>query len=265
MKKSSRKGFIYFRYLLPIGAALIMLLLMLVPCYSYITADDGIKEAMSLGELIANSWNTSREYLFGGGEKYEATLGFSRALLAITVGLVLLFATGLAAAVYSAVSVLKYIRGGGHESKSRLVFVTVFPNRIVLCAAYALTLPIFFLPRIMPMLYKSFLSYHVELNTSPFDIALAAIALYIGCIAVSAVSKNIERSEQMNIFAHKRVDSDEDIANEAVCTAEDKGQNETNDPYELMSAREKAEQLERILRMLDSYEADKEEKKEDGR
>lgn len=265
MKKSSRRGFIYFRYLLPIAAALIMLLLMLVPCYSYITADEGIKEAVSLGELITNSWNTSREYLFSGGEKYEATLAFSRALLIITAGFIFLFAVGLAAALYSAACVFGYIRGGGRESKSRLVFVTVFPNRIVLCAAYALTLPVFLLPRIMPLLYKSFLAYHVELIASPFDIMLVAAALYAACVAVSAVSANLECLEQVNIFARGHADFEENSADTEGDKAEADTSAETEDRYELMSAKEKNEQLERILRMLDSYDADKEEKKEDDR
>ena len=59
MKKSTQKGFVYFRYILPVAVTLIMLCLMLVPVYMYNTAGK-LGASVSLGELLENSWDTVR-------------------------------------------------------------------------------------------------------------------------------------------------------------------------------------------------------------
>lgn len=246
MKNSTRRGFIYFRYLFPLAAAVIMIILMLIPCYRYITADTGINEAVSLWELIGNSWNTVREYLFGSGEKADVTLDFARTLLAVIITLALLFIVGFASAVYAAVSAFRYFHDGCRESRTRTLFITLVPNRIVLCVYHALMLPIFLLPVLMPLLYKGILAYHVELNVAPFDMIWVAVALYVAVVCVIAVSANFEMLEQKNIFVKRRAftdDAEEDDAVESV----------SDDPYDEMSREEKEEQTERIMRLLGKY------------
>lgn len=256
MKNNTRRGFIYFRYIFPVAAAVMMIILAFIPCYSYVTADTGINNAISLWELIGNSWSTVREYLFGSGQKADVTLDFARTLLCVIVALALLFIIGLASAVYAAICAFRYFARGCRDEKDTTLFITLVPNRIVLCIYHAFMLPVFFLPMLMPLLYGSILAYHVELNAYPFDIVFVALGIYLAVVCVIAVSADFELTEQKNIFTNRRVAEVEEDADEM----SDGDGDESDDPYERMSQIEKAEQRERILRML----AKSSEEKEDG-
>lgn len=258
--RSNKRIFIYFRYIFPIAAAVTMIALMFVPSYCFTTADTGLNDAVSLWELLGNSWNTAREYLFGSGEKLDVTLSFAKILIAVIVVLVTLFVMGVAFAVYEGVCAFRYFASGKRDSKGNIVFITLVPNRIMLCVYNALALPLFLLPRIMPLLYQNVLAYYVEVTAAPFDMIFIALTMYaVSCIAV-AVSSGYERAESMDIF-EKRAEyedsEDEEQAEEI----------ESDDPYERMSQKEKAEQTERILRLLENYrqnDQDRKDKDEDG-
>ena len=92
MKKNTRRGLIYFRYILPIITPLIMLLLMCIPCYSFVSADGGLHKKISAFELISNAWDTVREYLFGTAEQVQVTADFAGTVFGIIIILFLLFA-----------------------------------------------------------------------------------------------------------------------------------------------------------------------------
>ena len=255
MKKSSQKKFIYFRYIFPIVMVFVLLALMLVPCYRYITADSGAKQAISLSQLLENSWNTAKQYLFGNGEKNEVTSGFAKTLMAIIVSLWVLFLSGAASAVYAAVSAFSYFKSGCKESKQRILFVTLTFNRVVLCIYHALMLPIFFLPMIMPTLYNNLLNYYVELDTTPFDIIFVAIAVFVAMTVIVAVSREMESSLEMNIFTKRFGKAQEQMPEK------DKAE-EPTDPYEKMQSEAKAEQMERILRLLNKQQTEEDEDKD---
>lgn len=243
MKKSTRRGLVYFRYILPVATAVGFFALMFIPCYRFITADTGVNLPISLWELLGNAWETAKEYIFGNGDKLGVTLDFAKTLMCVVVALWTLFAVGAISAVYSAVTAFRYFGDADKQGRYRILYLTLTVNRIVLCALHALMLPIFFLPRIMPLLYGDLLNYHVELVTSPFDMLWIAIALFAASCAVTAISRNSEVVLQMNVYSRPRADEDDG-------ETEDLEQDGTESEYTSMSDREKAEQTERILRLL---------------
>ena len=84
MNRNSRKKLIYIRYIFPVLAIFLSFLLMLVPCYSYTTAETGAQEAISLCELLDNARMQVCDYLFERvGTKDDANVYFSRLVLGL--------------------------------------------------------------------------------------------------------------------------------------------------------------------------------------
>jgi hypothetical protein len=220
-----------------------MLLLMIVPCYTYITPDVGVRAKMSLLELLKNSWNTVREYAFGAAKKEIVVLNFSRTVMGLVVSMWTLFAAGLAAAIYSAVVAFRYFADGCRESRSRILYVTLTANRALLCAYFALTLPIFVFPTVLKYMYRGMLNYYVELTASPFDMLFVALLLYAAVVAVIIVSRRRECELGMDVYA-KREHSDD--SNEESIDGEYTRQN----GKDVLSEQESRAQAERIMRLL---------------
>lgn len=254
MKKNKQKSFIYFRYILPIAATCVMLCLMLVPVYMYNTSGK-FGGAVSLGELLQNSWDTVRSYIFGSStNKDAATLYFSKVLFGIIIGAWTLFVAGFATQICAAVTALRMFNTGEQGTSGRALFLTLVPNRVVLCIAHLLTLPIFFIPMLMPTLYAKLLDMAVLLKCSPFDMAFVALALCVSEVVVIIVSSGYETTNKMNLFACapkavSRVDLDE--AEEPVA----------DDGYAGYESRAKQEQLQRIMKLLDKNKDNNEENK----
>ncbi len=245
MKKTARKGFIYFRYALPLILAAVLVVLMLLPTYRFITADTGVGETVSLGELLSNSFATAREYIFKSGEKAVPTMDFSVTLLVCVCLMWLLFFIGVISAIFEAYEMVMLCRGI-RTSRSRILFVTLSVNRGFLCIWHALMLPIFLLPRIMPLLYGEILAYRVELVCAPFDMLWVALVLYALTAAVIFVSKKYERLEELDIYRlpEKKIEVMKENTEEEI------QEDEPEDEYEAMMRRARAEQAESILRLL---------------
>lgn len=254
MKKNTRKGFIYFRYILPILTPVIMLLLMHVPCYRFVTADEGLHQRISAWGLISNSWDTVREYLFGSTEQVQVTADFAGAVFGIIILLALLFCIGVAVAVYSAVTAFRFFGDGCKESRSRILFITLVPNRVVLCICYALILPLVFFPRMLPALYNGILNYYIELICEPFDIIIVDVILFAATVAVIFISARFERLAQMNLFFKHKKQVEEDDETEKEETDDE------TDAYGMMDRRAREEQNERILRLLNKSKENEQEK-----
>ncbi len=245
MKKTARKGFIYFRYALPLFLAAVLVVFMLLPTYRFITADTGVGEAVSLKELLSNSFATSREYIFKSGEKAVPTMDFSVTLLVCVCLMWLLFFIGVISAIFAVYEIFMLCRGI-RASKSRLLFVTLSANRGLLCVWHALMLPIFLLPRLMPLLYGKILAYRVELVCAPFDMLWVALVLYALVVAVIFVSKKYERLEELDIYRlpEKNIEITENNAEQEI------QEDEPEDEYEAMMKRAREEQAESIFRLL---------------
>ena len=231
-----------------------MIALVFVPCYRFKTADTGLNKSISLITVMSNGWDKVRDYLFGGGETEKVVSDFSWALLLIIIAFVALFAVGLIFAVYSCARLISYFSNGDRDSQPNVLFITVVPNRIVLCLYHALVLPLFALPLLMPVLYDKFLYYHVELFYDPFDMLWIALGLYALTVAVIAVSAYLEKKAGMDIFAKREAPVMKNGESQ-----ERTVQSDAEDVYTQMNDAAKKEQMERILRLLnkDTKEEDK--------
>ncbi len=232
---------------------IIMLLLMCIPCYSFVTADVGLHKKISAFELISNSWETVREYLFGTAEQVQVTADFAGTVFGIIIILFLLFALGTVSAVYASVTAFRFFANGCKESKSRILFITLVPNRAVLCIYYALILPLALFPRILPLIYENVLHYHVKLICEPFDTAIITFVLFAATVAVIFITSRAESLAEMNVFVkYKKQDAEElqDEEYEEIFSEEN--------AYETLDRRAREEQNEKILKLLNKMHDEQE-------
>ncbi|MBO7311073.1 MAG: hypothetical protein J6U86_06765, partial [Clostridia bacterium] len=201
MKNNTDKAFIYFRYIFPLVMVAVMVVLMFIPSYSYVTANEGAKQSVSLWDLLRNSWKTVREYLFGSGTKYDITIEFASVLITIIIAFSLMFFLGAVFSLYCITVAMRYFANNCQENRAHIIFITLVPNRIALCLYSALTLPIFFIPMIMPLFYKNFLYYQVKLSQSSFDMVYIALALYAAFVLIVTISAKVEIRANKNIFS----------------------------------------------------------------
>lgn len=244
-KKQSINWFVYFRCIFPILTAIVSLILSLVPCYRYKTADTGLNKPISLRDVIVSGWETVRKYLFGGGETEKVVSDFSWVLLLIIIVFAVIFVVGVAFAVYFCIHSMSYYALPDRDSQGHILFVTLVPNRIVECIYRAAVLPLFALPVLMPVLYDRFLYYYVELYCDPFDMLWIALGMYAVTVAVIFVSAYFEKKSGADVFAKR----------EAPLTVIEElevkpRQSKEESAYEQMNDAAKKEQMERILRML---------------
>lgn len=205
MNRNSSKKLIYVRYIFPVALIVLSFLLMLVPCYSYTTADTGAQAAISLCELLDNARVEVCKYIFETtGSRDAGTMAFSRTVLGLLIGFSVLFAVATAAAVYVLVSAIRYFKNPADRSTARILFITLFPNRIATFAVQALIFPLLAFPRIMVLLYENILQYHVTLSLSFPDPLILVCVLYVASIALSVVSASRETALGMNPFSRPK-------------------------------------------------------------
>ena len=214
MNRNSKKKLVYVRYIFPIAAILLSFLLMMIPCYSYTTADTGAQEAISLCELADNARVQVCEYLFERtGTKDQANLYFSKLVLGLIVGLSLLFVMAFVSTVYILVSAVRYFKNPDVLDTKRLLFMTLVPNRTVGFVFQALSLPLLAFPHLLVLVYDKVLQYHVELALTFPDPLILGIVLYAASIVLSCVSATHETGLHMNPFSRRKpslADEDED-------------------------------------------------------
>lgn len=261
MKRKKKNGgaiaFIYLRCALPVLSVIATVSVMFVECYKYlfIQNSEGRYSVMSLWQLIDSTWTTSRASLFGKEDIAADSLMFSETTFWLVIAFVLLFAFGAAAAVYSSVAMIKYLYDGHDHSHFTRMFVTLVPNRILLCIYQLPMIVIFALPSLWVFFSKRIFDYYVELYFEPFDMFWVAVGIFVLNALVVGVSSYFEKREGLDVFAvgtrrepviKKFVTADEYEENEEI--------NESEDAYERMLRAEKADQRERILRLLNKDE-----------
>ena len=253
MKKkqtNGKKGFIYFRYIL--GAALAVLILagMLIPCLKY-TVGENHNQPISNLSLIKNSWETSREYLFdGASNKQVEQTAFSKALLATVIALSAIFIIGVLLAAYTAYCAFSYFRDPERTDSNRIFFLTLVPNRVVLCIYHALLLPLAFLPRIIIPLYENILNYQTVLYFSAFEPWIIALVLYAAFIAVVFVSARYERSLGLDPLYNEAKEKRKKDKKRVITYAEESADQEVPSIDEIL----RKEQEERIRKLFSDSE-----------
>ncbi len=251
MKSSTRRGLIYFRYLLPIVIIIGMIILMNIPCYYYeiieFTNDEPVKHYLTEQTLIdrlVSDWTSAKDVLFGGAENEQNITDFAKTNFALIIATVTLFAIGVAFAVYTTVMAFMYF-GGKKTSRARALFITLVPNRVVFCIYQLLLLPIFVFPRVLPYISEGMLNVKVTLTYKPFDMMFIAIPLYAIVVFFTFFTVRMETREEMNVFYRQKTSVTPDDIDEEYQTEE-----QETDEYARMDRKEKEEQAERILRLL---------------
>lgn len=241
--KQTKQKLIYLRYILPPVLILLALIFALIPSYRYV-AEGEARETISLASLISNSWEESRETLFlkSASETNERELLFSRTMLGLIISFSLLYLIALAVAVWSAFVALKLFMSDDEEGaeRARTLFITFFPNRIVLTAVEALAIPFLAIAYLMPAVYSTTLGTRVLFNLAAPD-AFIFILLAIAAISVlSALTAPHERRFDADVFK-KRAPFGQARAEEI----EEQAEEESDADRALRD-----EQAERIRRML---------------
>ena len=254
------RGWIMLRYCFPLIAAGLILCILFVPCLQYTNNQSGTEDPISTLRLMKNSWDQVRNYLFGGGQQTNGNIQFSRTVLILLILFWILFAIGVAVAIWALFAHTRYAEDG-EEQTGRLWFLTLIPNRVVLCVLSALIFPIAFFPRIVILLYRS-IYVAVELKVFGIDPALLAVLLLIAMSVLSAVCVRPEKRYGLDLFRKPRESRESEPMPEPKeeIPTEPSGMNPPQRGTETARRRE-AERIAELLRVKE--EAHQDEKQED--
>ena len=222
MKISSKKqnaylACIYIRYALPVISLLAIFAMLFVPAHRFIFSGKA-GEKISVARLILNSWDQSRNVLFGTADQTDAAIIFSRALFIILIVLAVLYIISLAISVWSAFTAFRFFLSDDEEAseKQRRIFCAFIPNRIALCASNVLGLAIAALPYIMTPLYDLTYSQKVTAVLEPpfIDSLIVGGVLLMVSFILSAFSAPIERALSADVFEKPKTDDAYEVEDE---------------------------------------------------
>lgn len=249
---------IYIRYLLPVILCIALLVTAFIPCLRYSIAGS-TQDEVSTVEIMKNTWNFAREYLFDPSNQDDSVLKerFSWTALILVPLLALAFAFGTALSLAVAIGGLAYINSREfRKTDTRIWFITLLPNRTVVCILQALVLPMLFYSRIVLLLYEKIMRIDMLLNTSfpePWIFGLIAYAVIVTlCIVSSSLEKQYDADPFKKITPPivRVIDTEPEEKKEpAPATEEDRR-------YYEAQKRAREEQAERIRQLLNKDERD---------
>lgn len=205
MKKLTKQKLIYLRYILPPVLLVLILLMGFLPSYRYVSEGEA-HAAVSLWTLVGDSWEIGRETLFAKSDANYGELAFSKTNLILIAVFVLLSAAAIAVAVWSCYVALKLFISDDEEGaeKSRVLFITFLPNRIVTTVLEWLIIPLCLYPYILPALYAHTLAMEVRIALiAPDGLILAGVSL-VAIGVLSAFTAQTERDFDADIFKRRR-------------------------------------------------------------
>ena len=232
MKNNAKKILIYTRYILPLIALIVTLIMFFVPTHRF-RAESKWGEQVSAFKLMSNSWEKSRVILFGGGENTGADLLFSRTLFSLIIVFVILFVFSVVVSAWSLFTAMKYFISDNRDSAedTKRIFNVFFPNRIVLCICSAVGIAAGLMPYVVNYLYTTVYSddSFMMVLEAP-DSLIVGGALVVASIVLSAVCAPLERGFDADIFKKKEIttaeDELDDVFDEDSYTATNAAQNE---------------------------------------
>lgn len=248
-KRDARlRGWVLARYVYPLVMIVLILISLSIPCLRYTTADTGTNETISQWELMGNSWEQSRQYLFGTEKQTTSNILFCQAVLWTLVGFYLLFFTGAAATVWASVGAICYILNPQKKGTGRTLYLTLFPNRAACCLWSALMLPLLIFPRLLILFYRRYFYYSVMLNVTFPEPMLIGGILFLILVGITVGFAGVEKRREISPFPKKRPKG---LPEEREESYEPQFKTHGEDPYDELSRRARAEQAERIRRLLD--------------
>lgn len=183
----------YLRYIIPVVLLCALVFSLFITClkFTVVSAEGVTGGKMSVWMLLDNSWETVRGYLFGGGKMEGGQEAFSWTVLILIPLMWIFFGVGVLSSVAAAVGAVAYFNDESFKKTDAGVwFITIFPNRIVVCALHLLVLPLLFYHRILVLLYDKLMNIDVTLDVvgvEPWVLGLIALAVIFALSAISAV------------------------------------------------------------------------------
>ena len=205
MKKQTKQKLIYLRYILPPLLLILVLAMMFIPSYRFVT-DGKADGEISAFSLLENSFELSRKVLFGGEEQGAANIIFARMLLAYIIIVSLLCIAAVCVSVWCAVVAVRYFADDDEEraERSRTMFVTFIPNRIVLSAVQMLVLPVLAFPYIMSPLYQALFATRVVVILCAPEPFFTALTVLTAIFVFSAICKGFEKDFDVDLFKKRK-------------------------------------------------------------
>ena len=249
MKKQTQKKLIYLRYILPPCLMLLILAVMLIPSYKYVAGGE-IRNTFSAFGLLDSFFSAAREVVFATAEQETPNLIFSQFVFWMIIVSSLLWIAAFVASVYSMIVAIKYFTCADVESveRSRTLFITLFPNRVVLSAVQALIIPLALFPYLLSPLYGNILGVNVSVVLCAPDALMVSVLCLVAIFTLSAVCVRFEKRFDADVFKKSKTDEDEEVeaGYEIGLTAD--SEDELN----------RAEKNERIRRLLQNKDNDNE-------
>ena len=199
-KEARRRVLLYIKAWLPVLTVVLLIVAMAIPALQYTIMGLGQRAVISEWELLSNSWDTSRETLFGKGDASVQELGFSKACFwtVLISSILALISVGLS--VWSSVGATRYFLYPKKENRERAIYRTFF-NRPLLFVYQLLLLPLVAYPRIIVWYYQDMMFYPTVLDlTFPEPLIIFGVLLALWLSATVAMRK-WERRMALDPFA----------------------------------------------------------------
>ena len=209
MKKQTKQKLIYARYILPPVLLILLVLIAFIPTYRYVDSGEA-REPISLAALLVNSFEQGRTILFATPNATVGQIAFAKVLLTVAIVALVLYAAALAVAIWSTLTALKLFMSDDEEDaeRTRTLFITFVPNRIVLTVLEALAVPLALFPYLMPLIYSYTLAYSVKVNLCAPDALIACVVFIVGISILSTITAPYERRFDADVFKKRRAFSD---------------------------------------------------------
>jgi hypothetical protein len=127
-------------------------------------------------------------------------------LITLVIVTAVLYLVALAVSVWSCYVALKLFMSDDEESaeRSRTLFITFIPNRILLTAVQSLSLAVLVFPYLMPMLYSYTLGAKVGIALVAPDGLIFGVISLIAVAILSALTAPYERRFDADVFKKSR-------------------------------------------------------------
>lgn len=210
-KINKKTLWIYIRYLAPIFVVVLTFISLFIPCFLYTTVNGVDDDVYSLMGVLNEYWDPVCNYaFFSVGDLNAATLKFSQTFIISLIVFSVLFVVAAAGTVYMAINAFRYFKNSEDKSNSRMLFLTLVPNRIAAFLWQLPIIPLLLFPRYIIYMFKTILGESATLTlVFPEPIIIWGI-LYVISIAVSIATASMESAQGMNPFAKKTVSLDYD-------------------------------------------------------
>ena len=190
-------------YILPFAVSLIILILFLLPCFYFTDYSGDAKEMSSIFSRISENFSAARNALLGSASVDEAYKSFSSLIITACVTCMLCFIFGLAVSFFYMITGLTKLYAEQKSDKLRRIFVTVIPNKTVVCLLSLLTVVPSFFPLILVKTIDRTLMIYTKVHYLAGDLIIYCIILWLTPILFFVFTKKYENRE-FNIFAKKQ-------------------------------------------------------------